>query len=133
MSTFLYNSARSSFATGGLNWPAAAVHAVLLNSAYAPQPSHQTLADIPAGARVIDATLTGLGQVSGVCYGVIPQFNAFLNAATVVALCLYIKGATDVLSPLIYYSADGRGFPFTPAGFNYAVGFDQASGGFFQV
>ncbi len=131
--TFLYNNARSMFATGQINWPTAAVHAVLVNAAYAPQPSHQFFSEVPVGAVMKDVAMTGLAQTNGICYGVIPQFNAFASAATVVALLLYINGGTPATSPLIYYSSDGVGFPFKPLGFNYAVGFDQAAGGYFQA
>lgn len=135
MSTFLYNSARTSFATGGINWPTAAVRCVLLNGVYAPQPTHQFLSDIPAGARLIDVALTALAQKNGICYGTIPQFNAFTAGSPCISMVLYILAVdhADADSPLIYYSDDGFGFPFTPQGFNYAVGYDQAAGGFFQV
>ncbi len=131
--TFLYNNARSLFATGQINWPGADVHAVLVNAAYAPQPSDQFFSEVPSGAIMQDVAMTGLGQKNGICYGVIPQFDAFASGATVVALLLYIAIGPASTSPLIYYSADGFGFPFQPLGFNYAVGFDQSAGGYFQV
>lgn len=135
MSTFLYNSARASFATKQIDWTSSSVRCVLLNGSYAPQPAHQFLSDIPVGARMIDAALTGLAQKNGICYGTIPQFNAFIAGSPVVSMVLYILAVdhADADSPLIYYSDDGRGFPFTPQGFNYAVGYDQSAGGFFQV
>ncbi len=131
--TFLYNNARHLFATGQINWPGAAAHAVLVNAAYAPQPSDKFLSDVPAGAIMQDVPMTGLAQTNGLCYGVIPQFNAFLSPTPVIALLIYLSIGPASTSPLIYYSSDGIGFPFTPLGFNYAVGFDQSAGGYFQV
>jgi hypothetical protein len=133
MSTFVYNNARSLFATAALNWPASAAHAVLLNGAYAPQPTDQFFSAVPPGGVMKDVAMTGLGQKNGICYGVIPQFNAFTSPTPVMALLIYISTGNPATSPLVYYSSDGVGFPFTPLGFNYAVGFDQANGGYFQA
>jgi hypothetical protein len=131
--TFKYNYAASLFATAGLDWLTCVPHAILLNAAYAPQPSHQFLSDIPVGAVMQDVAMTSVGQLNGICYGLIPQFNAFISATPVVALAIYSHTGDPTTSVLIYYSADGFGFPFLPQGFNYAVGFDQTAGGFFQV
>jgi hypothetical protein len=131
--TFLYNNARSLFATKQINWPVAAVRAALVNAAYAPQPTDQFFSIVPTGAIMKNVAMTGLSQVNGICRGAIPQFDAFDSQATVVALLLYIDTGDPTTSPLIYYSSDGFGFPFQPIGFNYAVSFDQSAGGFFQV
>lgn len=131
--TFLYNNARSLFATGALDWSTAEIHAVLVNAAYAPSLSDVNLSDVPSGAQMIDVTMTDTDQVNGFCFGTIPEFDAFLSASAVVALLIYSKGSDSSHSPLIYYSADGMGFPFTPQGFNYSVAFDQTARGFFQV
>jgi hypothetical protein len=131
--TFLYNNARSMLATGQINWPSCAAHAVLVNAAYAPSLADKFLSDVPSGAIMQDVAMTGLAQSNGVCYGVIPQFDAFLSPSVVVALLIYISNGPASTSPLVYYSADGIGFPFQPLGFNYAVGFDQSAGGFFQA
>lgn len=131
--TFLYNNARHLFATAQLDWATSAAHAVLVNAAYAPQPGDQFLSAIPSGAIMQDVAMTSLTEANGLCAGTIPQFDAFTSASTVVALVIYISTGTPSSSPLIYYSADGFGFPFQPLGFNYFVGFDQSASGFFQV
>lgn len=131
--TFLYNNARHLFATAQINWATSTVRALLVNAAYAPQPADKFLSVIPSGSIMQNVLMTSLTEVNGLCAGVIPQFDAFTSSAQVVALVLYIDTGDPTSSPLIYYSADGFGFPFQPLGFNYFVGFDQSAGGFFQV
>lgn len=134
MSTFVYNSARDLFATTGLNWLTCVPHAVLVNSSYSPQPGDQFLSAVPVGAIMKDVAMTGVAERSGgICYGTIPEFLAYTSPAQVVGLLIYAYTGTPATSQLIYYSSDGYGFPFTPQGFNYAVGYDQAAGGFFQA
>lgn len=133
MSSFLYNNARSLFATGQINWPAVNARAVLVNGAYAPSRADISLADVPSGAIMKDVLMTDLGQSNGICYGVIPQFNAFTSGSIVTGLLIYLSAGDPADAHLIYYSDDGIGFPFKPLGFNYAVSFDQAAGGFFQA
>lgn len=133
---FVYGKARALLAAAGLNWSSAAINAMLVSNAYAPSPnSDQYVSAIPGGAIVIrDIVLTGLGVgAAGQCFGTIPQFLSFASPLTARALVLYVKGANDGVSPLIYYSSTGSGFPFQPAGFNYVIGYDQANGGFFQA
>lgn len=131
---FLYNNARHLFATAQLNWPTAAVNAMLVNNQYSPLLTHQYVSDIPSSAIIVrDYALTNLGEKNGICYGTIPEWTGILTPYTVVAIVLYVKGASDSVSPLIYYSSTGPGFPFVLQGFDYAVGFDQSNGGFFQV
>jgi hypothetical protein len=133
MTTFVYNNARSLFATGALNWPACAAHAVLVTSAYTPLVTDQYFSAVPSSAVIEDVAMTGLGQSKGYCYGAIPQFNALISSSIVVGLLIYVSTGNPATSPLVYYSSDGVGFPFQPQGFNYAVGYDSSSGGYFQA
>ncbi len=132
--TFVYNNARHLLGTAGLNWPAQTATAALVNGAYSPSPSDVYLSAVPHGAVMVTAIMTGLTvRANGACYGVIPQFNALTSGSSVVGLLIYNDTGDPTTSALIYYSDDGVGFPFQPIGFNYAVGYDQANGGFFQA
>ena len=134
MSTFVYDNARSLAATGALNWPAVSARAALVSAAYAPNAATDVyLSDLPGGASIINVAMTGLSQDDGNCTGTIPEFMAFLDAATVVGLLIYIDTGNPATSPLVYYSDQGVGFPFQPLGFNYAIAADQSAGGFFQL
>jgi len=134
---FVYNNARNLFATAQLNWAIAPINAMLVSTLYTPSISHKYVTDITAQAGSIvvrDLPLTGLGITpSGICYGNIPEIEALLSTFTVLGVVLYSKLPSDSLSPLIYFTSSGFGFPFTPAGFNYDIGYDQSNGGYFQV
>lgn len=134
MSTFVYDNARSLAATAALNWPAITAKAALMSGAYTPNRHTDVhLSDVPGGAVIISATMTGLSQTSGNCTGSIPEFMAFLNASPVVGLLIYKDTGDPTTSPLIYYSDEGVGFPFTALGFNYSIGADLSAGGFFEL
>lgn len=133
---FVYGKARALLAAAGLNWTASAINAMLVSASYAPSPNaDQYVSDIPADAIIArDKALTALGvSAAGVCFGTISPYLSFASPQTVVALVLYVKGVSDSVSKLIYYSSTGSGFPFQPFGFNYVIGYDQANGGFFQA
>lgn len=133
MATFLYNSARQAFANEAIAWDTDEIHCALLSGAYGPSISDNFLTDIPGGALMVDAIMEGNTSVAGLCAGSVPEFDAFIADSDCVAVLIYRNSGDPSTSQLIYYSSDGDGFPFTPQGFNYAVGFDQTSGGFFQV
>jgi len=134
MSTFKYNKACSDFATAQLNWLTCNPKAMLVDAGYVPDPAHNYVSQITAGAIVTrDQALTSVAQTNGKCTGTIPQINALLWLNPVVAVIIYESTGDDATSRLLYYSSDGVGFPFAAQGFNYAVAFDQAGGGWFQV
>lgn len=134
MSTFLYNSALQSFATGTLDWATAPVTVALVNASYSPLQTDTSMAAVPTGAIVATATMANLSVVNGICKGSIPVFAALESASEVTGLLFYLdNGDVPSGNQLIYYSSDGVGFPFTPAGFNYGVGYQQTYGGWFQV
>jgi hypothetical protein len=133
---FVYYGARQMAAAAGLNWTSSPVNMMLVSASYAPnQATDQYVSAIPSGAILLrDIALTSLGvTASGVVHGSIPLLNALLLGSEVTGLVLYYKEATDSISPLIYFTSSGIGFPFFAQGFNYAIGFDQANGGFFTA
>lgn len=131
---FVYDNARQLFATAQINWPAAPINAMLVSSLYVPSLAHVNVSNIPAGAIIVrDLPLTSLASVKGICRGTLPEIIGIVTPYQVVAVVLYVLGINDSVSPLIYYSSTGPGFPFDIVGFNYTVGYDQTQGGFFQV
>lgn len=135
MATFLYGSASQQFASKQWDWAALTVWGALVSSLYVPRINVDVnVSDIPAAAIIARVgPMTSQGEVLGYCAGVLPNYVALLSAIDAVAIVLYVKGISDAASPLIYYSADGAGFPFTPQGFDYAVAQDLVQGGWFQV
>lgn len=133
--SFVYNPTRVSFATAQLNWSTAAVNAMLVSTNYSPNPNHLHVSDIPSQAILTrDRALTNKGVTAGgAVYGSIPLMSALANSQPAAAVILYVLGADDAHSQLLYYSSDGPGFPFPLQGFDYFVGFDLSAGGWFQV
>lgn len=133
---FVYGKGRKAIGQGQIDLLTAAVNIMLVSADYTPAPTiDQWVSDVTASAIILrDVALTGLGlSSSGVFFGTIPPFNALSSAIPVVAVILYVKDSVDSSSALLYYSSTGPGFPFTPQGFNYVIGFDQANGGYFQA
>jgi hypothetical protein len=133
--TFKYKNAGLLFATAAINWATAGatVRCILVGAGYSPQSSDQFLSAIPAGAIVADVALTSTAvRANGTCYGAIPPFNSLLSPQQIVGMVLYISTGNPATSPLIYFSNQGAGFPFTAQGFNYFVTYDQLAGGWFQ-
>lgn len=135
MSTFKYANASQLLGSAGLDLVTANVAALLVSNVYAPKmASDQHVADLPSAAIVArSGLLTATALRDGIFVGTIPEFDALLSPTKVVALVLYRETGNDALSELLYYSSDGPGFPFTPDGFDYFVGYDQSNGGFFEV
>lgn len=132
---FVYGPARYLIGTAQLDLLTAPINAMLVNALYIPTTGDQYVSDIPPGAVVVrDVALTGLAlNANGVFSGNIPQFSSLVSPYLVVAVVLYSLEMTDDASPLIYYSSTGPGFPFTPNGFTYFVGYDASNGGWFQA
>ena len=135
MPDFVYNNARVQFARKNWDWLALPVNAALLTADYTPLSSHVNISDVNPSAIVVrDKALVGLGVTSyGAVYGAIPQFLSLISSSPVAAILLYSLGANDNISPLIYYSSGGLGFPFAPSSLNWNVGYDATNGGWFQV
>lgn len=133
MTTLVYNNARLLLGTAQMNWPTANVWCALINNAYFPSANDVYLSAVPRGNIVAEVAVTGLAITKGVCTCTVPTFSALLSTSTVAGILLYIKGASDAVSPLVYYSSDTIGLPFTPQGFNYTIAADQSANGFFQA
>jgi hypothetical protein len=131
---FVYNSARTGFATAQINWLSLPINAMLVNENYSPLPGDAFVSNIPSSAIIVrDLLLTNLGVKNGVCFGTIPEIDGVTSAFPAAAVILYVLTNDDATSRLIYFSSTGPGFPFDLQGFSYFVGFDQSNGGYFQV
>lgn len=134
MATFKYDHACDMFASAQLSWISGSIKAMLVANSYGPLRTHKFVSEVFVGAILLRTDeLLNRATNAGVCRGDVPELLAFEAGEPVVALILYADTGDDTTSPLIYYSSDGPGFPFTPTGFNYFIGYDQSNGGFFQV
>lgn len=91
------------------------INVVLLDSAlYAVNTAtHANLSDIPAGARVVTATLTGKSITGGVFDSADPVFAALVGPVSE-ALALYKSTGTEATSALICYIDTATGLPVAP-------------------
>lgn len=135
MSTFKYVNAAQLIGSAQLNLVTANIAALLLSGVYAASMAKDKfVADIPPAAIIArSGLLTSTSLTNGVFSGIIPEFDSLISPTPVTAIALYVETGNDALSQLIYYSNDGTGFPFTPQGFDYFIGFDASNGGYFQV
>lgn len=135
MSTFKYYSASLAFGTKQINWLTDTINALLVGGGYAPSEAHdQYVSDIPSAAIITrSGNFTNKAISNGVCQGLCPEFLQLASATQCTSFVIYKNTGDDTTSQLIYYSDEGLGFPFLPAGINYFVTFDQANGGWFQL
>lgn len=131
---FVYNNARQLFGTAQLNWLTSNIQAMLLGPDYVPSLNDKYVSDIPTAAILQrDAVCTNITMVNGIANCLIPEYQSITSDYPVQGVLLYVHTGDDTTSTLIYYSATGPGFPFALQGFNYYVGPDASSGGWFQV
>lgn len=130
---FVYDTGRRALNTAQIDLSSASIGAVLVSANYASQPAlDQFLSDIDPSAIIVQGNLTNVVLNSAGCLLGILEFDALISPDPVVALVLFVDTTDPTTSQLLYYSAGGPGFPFIASGFNYAVGYDLNSGGFFQ-
>lgn len=114
----LYDICRVRQHTGLFNWVTGAKYAYLLSPDYVFDQLHDTLADIPAGARVDSALITNRSvNAAGWCCSVAVEFFEVdpivsLEQAYAVA---FVEGNAEG-SQLICYFSEVLELPFTPDG-----------------
>jgi len=135
VSTFKYDTAAVAFGTKEIDWLTDDIRAMLVGPGYSVlRATDQFVSIIPPAQIIVRSDqMISMAITNGVYTGLIPQFLALASETIVAALVIYKNNAgDDTTSQLIYYSDDGIGFPFLPAGVNYFVTYDQANGGWFQ-
>jgi hypothetical protein len=136
MATALYDRARAAFAAGGINWAGATpIQAVLVDAGvYAVDlVNHEFLDDVPAGARIATAALSGRGiDGAGVCDGDDVTFLA-VTGAQVDAVVLYVDTGVEATSRLVAYIDNFTGFPFTPSGGDVTLRWSDGANRIFKL
>lgn len=132
MATFKYTNYRTESGNGTMNWPNLNVKLALVSGAYAPDPDHVYLSEVPGVLRVSE-TFTNLDIIAGFAVGLCPEFLLFRNDSFVAGAIIFDDTGNPATSRLIAFSNDGPGFPFLPVGFNYTVTYNAIDGGWFQT
>lgn len=134
MANALYTKAKEGLLNGDFDLNANDVRGILVDLAdyTVDLATHNALDDIPSGARVAVAALTGESLVDGV-------FDADdLTFPTVTgdpseALVLYKHTGTEATSLLIAYIDTATGLPVTPNGGNILVQWDNGANKIFKL
>lgn len=135
MANNLYDTARTAFASGDIDWLADNIKSVLVDTDdYAVDlAAHDFLADIPAGARVATSgNLSGKTVTAGACYASPWVFPA-VSGDVAEALVIYKDTGNEATSQLIAYIDTVSGLPVTPNGTDVTVTPDTGANKIFRV
>ena len=135
MANALYDTGRSAFAAGQINWTGDNIKAVLVdtNDYAVDLATHDFLADIPSGARIATSgNLTGKTITAGACYAAPWTFPA-VTGDQAEALVIYKDTGVEATSQLIAYIDTVSGLPVTPNGTDVTVTPDTGSNKIFRV
>lgn len=135
MANALYDTGRSAFALGDIDWVADNIKAVLVdtNDYTVDIATHDFLADIPAGARVATSgNLSGKTVTAGACYAAPWAFTAVTGDQSE-ALVIYKDSGAEGTSQLIAYIDTVSGLPVTPNGTNITITPDTGANKIFRL
>lgn len=135
MANALYDTGRSAFALGDIDWVADNIKAVLVdtNDYAVDLATHDFLADIPSGARVATSgNLSGKTVTAGACYAA-PFTFAAVTGDQAEALVIYKDSGVEGTSQLIAYVDSVSGLPVTPNGTDVTVTPDTGANKIFRV
>lgn len=135
MANNLYDSGRSAFAAGAINWTADNIKAVLVDTDdYAVNlATHDFLDDIPVGARIATSpNLSGKTITAGACYAAPWVFTA-VTGDQAEALVIYKDSGVAATSQLIAYIDSVSGLPVTPNGTDITVTPDTGANKIFRL
>lgn len=109
------------------DWSSDEIHAVLTSASYTPSGTDNFFNDVPGGAVVADAIITGLSVTDGaVIAGTVVTFPT-VTGSPATRLLLYKNTGTDSTSPiLIIFDTFTAGMPITPDGSDIILSFNAA-------
>ncbi len=134
MANVLYDPARESYLTGGLNWASDTVKVCLVKSTYTFSAAHQFMSSISTNDNGRSAALASKTTTAGVADAADTTLTA--TAATACnALVIFKDTGSDATSNLIaYIDTPASGLPFTPAASqNLTITFDNGANKIFKL
>jgi hypothetical protein len=136
MANSVYDKARDSFLSANINMVTDDIRVMLVDSAlYTPNTStHQTLSDVPVGARVASSAsgLTGKSVTNGI-FDANDHVISSVSGAQFEYLIIYKHTGVDVTSPLIAIIDTSVGLPYTPTGGNVTIVWDNTANKIFKL
>lgn len=134
MANALYDTGRDAFLNGDIDWTNDTIKAVIIDSAdYTVDINNdQFLNDIPAGARVGTATLSGKSSSAGVADASDTTFDN-VTGDQAEAVVLYKDTGMESTSQLIAYIDTATGLPVTPSGSDVIIQWSDGSNKIFKL
>jgi hypothetical protein len=134
--SFLYDSGRNLFLTGGVNWMLDNIRIAMVKNTYtANQFTHTVTGDIGANfSAYTNVPVTGKSASAGVADGDDINFSTgATNGESINALVIWKGGATPATSQLIAYIDSATGFPLTTNGAPIDIIFDNGANKIFKL
>ena len=139
MANKLYPKGRQKFLEGSIHWLTDDIRIDLINTAlYTYDDAHEFLDDVITGGSPADPTigpyqiLAGKTSTSGVADATDVVFPS-VAGASVEAIVISKWTGNSATSPVIAYLDDAAGLPFTPAGINQTVVWDNGANKIFKL
>jgi hypothetical protein len=135
MSSFIYGKHREKLLTAAFNWLTSDIRMAFVTSGYVPNQDVDEFLSVidPAHILIRSGSLTGKTATSGYAAGLTPEFLLYRNENPVAGIVLFLHTGVDATARLLAYSNDGPALPFVGLGFNYAVSYNAAQGGFYRA
>lgn len=134
MANALYDKAREAFLNGDIDWTSDTIKVMLVDTDdyTVDLANHDFLDDVPAGARVATATLSGKSATGGVADAADVTFSS-VTGDTCGAVIIYKDTGTEGTSPLIAYFDQGASLPVTPNGSDIVIEWSSAYSRIFKL
>lgn len=135
MTASLYDKGREGFLDGSINWSTGDIRVILIDSgAYTVNLStHQTLSDVPGGARIaVSGSLTSKTVTAGVADAADVTLTS-VSGVQSEALLIYQHTGTDSTARLIAYLDVATGLPITPNGGDIVIVWDNGTNKIFKL
>lgn len=134
MANSLYATGLNAFLLGDIDWVADDIRVILVDAAdYTVNlTTHDFLNDIPSGARVATATLSGKTATLGVADANDVTFTAVTGDPSE-AVVIYRHTGTESTSQLIAYIDTATGLPATPNGNDIVLTWDGGTNKIFKL
>jgi len=127
MANSLYAKGKEHLSKGEVALLTASIRVFLVDAgAYTYNATHETLADIPAGARIANALISGKSVTNGVFDGSDTTL-ASVTGVTSEYLIILLDSGTEATSWLLAFIDTAIGLPVTPTGGDIVIQWDNGA------
>lgn len=133
MANTLYPKGKEKILSGGINYAADTLRAVLVSNAYAYSTNHEFLSDLGANVLGEAKDLTSKTVTSGVFDADDLTFAALVAGSTVKAIVIYKDTGVAGTSPLLHYLDTVTGLPLVTTGADIKIQWDSGTNKIFAL